>query len=104
MNEPFDQRFDALPPELQLAPREFDTWSQAQLLKEQDASKPTAPLYHNTGERALKGILAHEKLWCFGHQHQKDRTEFDYSLQIARRVIKEAGNCDDGQPGTSARP
>jgi hypothetical protein len=95
LNKPYDQRFEPLPPELQVAPREFDAWSRAQLLKEQDASTPRAPLYHYTGEEALKGILAHEKIWCFGHQHQKDRTEFEYSLQIARRVIREVGDCDD---------
>lgn len=96
MNDSFDRRFETLPAGLQSAPREFDAWSQAQLLREQEASTPTAPLYHYTGEEALKGILANEKLWCFGHQHQKDRTEFDYSLQIARRVIREVANCDDG--------
>lgn len=96
LTKPFDQRLDTLPPELQVAPREFDAWSRAQLVKEQDASTPAAPLYHYTGEDALKGILAHEKLWCFGHQHQKDRKEFEYSLEIARRVIKKVGDCDDG--------
>jgi len=95
LTDAFDQRFDPLPPELQVAPHEFDAWSQAQLLKEQDASTPNAPLYHYTDEEALKGILAQEKLWCFGHQHQKDRTEFEYSLQIARRVIEEVGNSTD---------
>jgi hypothetical protein len=95
LNKPFEQRFESLPPESQAASREFDAWSQAQLLKEQDASTPRTPLYHYTGEDALKGILAHEKLWCFGHQHQRDRKEFEYSLKIARRVIKKVGNCDD---------
>lgn len=65
-------------------------------MKEQHASTPGTPLYHYTDEDALKGILAHEKLWCFGHQHQKDRREFKYSLKIARRVIKKVGHCDDG--------
>jgi Protein of unknown function (DUF2971) len=88
-------RRDTLPPELLVAPREFNAWSQAQLLKEQDATTPSAPLYHYTDEDALKGILEHEKLWCFGHQYQKDRTEFEYSLQIARRVIGQVGNSTD---------
>jgi hypothetical protein len=96
LSEPFDHRFEALPPEPQIAPREFDAWSQAQLLKEQDASTPNTPLYHYTGEDALKGILAQEKLWCFGHEHQKDREEFKYSLEIARRIIKGVGESADG--------
>ena len=59
---------------------------------------PVRPPRHfiTTGEDALKGIFAHEKLWCFGHQHQKDRKEFEYSLGIARRVVKKVGDCDDG--------
>ena len=54
------------------------------------------PLYHYTDADALKGILAQEKLWCFGHQYQKDEDEFRYSLEIARRVIKEVGRSTDG--------
>jgi hypothetical protein len=86
---------EQLPPELQAAPREFDAWSQAQLLKEQDASTPSEPLYHYTGEKALKGILEQEKIWCFGHQHQKDRQEFEYSMEIARRVIRDLASSTD---------
>ncbi len=96
MNTPFDLRFYGLPPELQIAPSEFEAWSQAQLLKEQDASMPNAPLYHYTGEEALKGILTHEKLWCFGHEYQTDREEFGYSMKIARQVIAEVGKSTDG--------
>jgi hypothetical protein len=91
----FDERFDSLPPELQVAPREFDGWSQEQPLKEQDSSTPASPLYHYTGEEALKGILRQQKLWCFGSLYQKDRTEFEYSLGIARRVIKDIGQSQD---------
>jgi hypothetical protein len=93
MNEPFDRH--GLPPELLPAVQEFDAWSQAQLLVEQNASTPTEPLYHYTDETALKGILTNEKLWCFEHKHQKDREEFNYSLGIARRVIAEVGESTD---------
>jgi hypothetical protein len=86
---------EPLPPELQVAPREFDAWSQEQLLEEQAASTPSSPLYHYTGVEALKGILSRERLWCFAHQHQKDRQEFEYSMEIARRVIKEVGTSED---------
>jgi Protein of unknown function (DUF2971) len=96
MTDSFDDRHHGLPPELQVAPREFDAWSQDQLRKEQDESIPTLSLYHYTDETATKGILTHEKIWCFNHQHQKDRTEFDYSLQIARRVITDIGKSTDG--------
>ena len=99
VSDAVDIRHHELPPELQVAPRDFNAWSQAQLLQEQAASTPDAPLYHYTGEEALKGILANEKIWCFDHRYQKDRKEFDYSLTIARRVIEELGGSDDGPTG-----
>jgi hypothetical protein len=96
MSDDYDIRYEYLPKTLREAPRAFNMWSKKQLLVEQDASTPDHPLYHYTGEQALKGILANEKLWCFGHQYQKDKQEFQYSLNIARRVIKEVGESDDG--------
>jgi hypothetical protein len=95
MNDDYDTRYDYLPEPLREAPRAFDMWSKKQLLAEQDASTPDHPLYHYTDEQALKGILINEKLWCFGHQYQKDVQEFQYSLDIARRVINEVGESDD---------
>jgi Protein of unknown function (DUF2971) len=95
MSDDYHIRYDYLPEPLREAPRAFDIWSKKQLLAEQDASTPDHPLYHYTGEQALKGILATEKIWCFGHQYQKDLREFQYSLGIARRVIKEVGESDD---------
>jgi len=96
MNQPLEPRYDpSLPQELLAAPIEFDAWSQEQLLVEQNESTPTMPLYHYTGEEALKGILSTERLWCFSHLHQSDRTEFEYSLAIARRVIKALGQGQD---------
>jgi Protein of unknown function (DUF2971) len=93
----YDSRFDpSLPPELTAALLEFDAWAQAQLLVEQGESTPTEPLYHYTGEEALKGILSTGRLWCFSHLHQSDLTEFQYSLAIVRRVIKEVGQSQDG--------
>ena len=96
MNDDYDTRYDYLPEPLREAPRTFDVWSKKQLLAEQAASTPDQPLFHYTNEQALKGILSNEKLWCFGHQYQKDLQEFRYSLENARRVIKEVGESDDG--------
>lgn len=95
MNDDYDTRYDYLPEPLREAPRAFDMWSKKQLLEEQKASTPDHPLYHYTGEQALKGILSNEKLWCFGHQYQRDIQEFLYSLNIARSVIKDVGESDD---------
>src|SRR5690242_10490245 len=58
-------RLDHLPPELAAAVREFIAWSDKQLFAEQVASTPKEPLYHDTGEAALKGILTNQHLWCF---------------------------------------
>jgi hypothetical protein len=49
MNKPLDGRHHNLPPELLVAPQEFDVWSQAQLLIEQSQSTPSEPVYHYTG-------------------------------------------------------
>ena len=64
-------------------------------LAQQNESTPTKPLYHYTGEQALNGILAEQRIWCFSHLHQRDRTEFEYSLAIARRVITKLGGNED---------
>ena len=77
-----------LPEPLKEALRKFGEWSDAQLLHEQNALTPTAPLYHYTGRKSLKGILEHQHLWCFSHAEQDDVEEFDYSLNIARRELK----------------
>jgi hypothetical protein len=88
-------RHPELPPELLEAVDEFDAWSQDQLLSEQRESTPAEPLYHYTGEEAFRGILGNERLWCFSHLDQSDRTEFQYSLAIARRVIGEISESSD---------
>jgi hypothetical protein len=95
MAQTYDNRFENLPPEITAAAREFVAWSQEQLLVEQAESTPTEPLYHYTGEVALEDILGNQHLWCFSHLHQRDKTEFAYSLGIARRVIREVGSSDD---------
>jgi hypothetical protein len=86
---------DNLDPALMVAPQEFIKWSRTQLLAEQQASTPTEPLYHYTDETALRGILAKQRTWCFSHEQQTDKTEFEYALAKARDVIREVGQSDD---------
>jgi hypothetical protein len=50
-----------LPASLQNALGEFEAWMQGELLADQVRSTPTAPLYHYTGEAALRGILEHRR-------------------------------------------
>ena len=77
-----------LPPALVAAAEEFDQWSRARLLVEQQESTPTEPLYHYTDETALRSILRVQRLWCFSHEQQKDKTEFEYALNVARMVLR----------------
>jgi hypothetical protein len=95
MTDTFEDRKADLPAELRAALKEFTAWSQAQLLNEQNESTPTEPLYHYTGEEAIRGILTNQHIWCFRHLHQRDKTEFEYSLDIAREVMRSVGWDDD---------
>ena len=97
MSPPHDDEPDhALPPALHEGPRQFRQWSQKRLLHiEQRAATPTQPLYHYTGEVALRGILRQQRPWCFSHRHQSDPTEFEYSLDLGRRALKEGMRSKD---------
>lgn len=96
MTKVTSEGFDSsLPPPLMAAPLEFQEWSKSQLLAEQALSVPTEPLFHYTGEASLKSILGNQRLRCFSHLHQSDKHEFEFSLEVARRVIREVGQSDD---------
>jgi hypothetical protein len=97
MSDIFETRHDHLPPELQAGLQKFVVWSNERLLRtEQHESTPAGPLYHYTNEIALRGILTNQHVRCFSHLHQRDKTEFAYSLDIAREVIRTVGWSDDG--------
>jgi hypothetical protein len=70
---------------------EWHPWLQSELQREQNQTTPRVPLYHYTGKDAAEGILRTERLWCFSHLHQSDKTEFSYSLRIARDIIRQVG-------------
>jgi hypothetical protein len=79
-----------LPPPLLRGPQLFNAWSQKRLLNvEQRAATPSSPLYHYTGEAALRGILQHQRPWCFSHKHQSDPNEFEYALRLARQQLQQ---------------
>src|SRR5258707_13841799 len=84
-----------LRPSLMAAPREFDQWSRERMLIEQQESTPTEPLYHYTDVTALRSILASQRMWCFSHEQQADKTEFEYALAVAVRVLKKVRGSDD---------
>lgn len=84
-----DPDIASLPETLKSAFAEFEAWLQRELLADQARSVPVSPLYHYTDEMALHGILEKQQLWCFLHSDQSDPTEVSYSMEIARRVIRE---------------
>jgi hypothetical protein len=77
------------------APREFGQWARARLLIEQQESTPTEPLYHYTDMTALHSILSSQRMWCFSHEQQTDKAEFEYALAVAVRVLKKVRRSDD---------
>lgn len=84
----------ALPGPLKSAVGEFEAWIQGELLADQARSVPQSPLYHYTDQTALYGILDKQQLRCFLHSDQSDPREVCYSIDIARRVIREeASRC-----------
>jgi hypothetical protein len=78
-----------LPVPLAAAVREFDAWMLAELRSDEARSTPQEPLYHYTGEAALRGIIESQRLWCFIHNRQKDQEEVKFSLKVARQAIRE---------------
>jgi hypothetical protein len=93
---------ETLPTPLAAALDELFAWMQKQLLADEARSTPCSPLYHYTSEAALRGILEHQKLWCFRHSQQSDDKEVTYSLEIARRVIRE--EAARGNPAVESLP
>lgn len=74
---------------------EWNNRLQPELKKAESQATPTKPLYHYTDQGAAEGILRNERLWCFSHLQQSDKTEFSYSLSIAREVIERVGRSTD---------
>lgn len=79
----------SLPEPLAAAVAEFEAWTQDELLADQARSTPKTTLYHYTNLAALQGILEKQKIWCFLHSQQSDVTEVQFSMDIARRVIRQ---------------
>lgn len=95
MKESSHRHAAELPSTLWEAPDAIWSWSQSVLSQDEAETTPDGALYHYTKEVGLKGILSSERLWCFSHLHQTDRSEFAYSLDIAREVLQEVGRSDD---------
>jgi hypothetical protein len=78
-----------LPAPLKAAVHEFEAWMRAEALADQARSIPKGTLYHYTDMTALTSILEKQEIWCFLHSQQSDSTEVSFSLEIARKFIRQ---------------
>lgn len=61
----------SLPPPLGTAVERLRTWC-ADILNHEGEIKITAPLYHYTDERGLRGIFENERIWFTDYRHLND--------------------------------
>lgn len=79
------------PLELSLALDEFGRWSDEHLVKLQQNTNITRPLYHYTEAAGLLGIITSQQLWFTNYLHLNDPSELRYGMGIARGLLLEAG-------------
>ena len=61
------------------------------------------PLYHYTGEAALRGILEHQKLWCVIHNQQSDDTEVSNPLKLPASDLGGGDACQSASQVRTSR-
>jgi Protein of unknown function (DUF2971) len=86
-----------LSPALQEAINKFTAWAKQHLQAEQDASTITAPLYHYTDGRGLKGILESGRVWFTDYRHLNDPSELTHGIDMAHDVARLLGTGADGR-------
>jgi Protein of unknown function (DUF2971) len=77
------------PPQLQDALNKYRAWEKEQLDREQAESKPTAPLYHYTDARGLRGIFESQTIWFTDYRHLNDPSELLHGLKFARDIARQ---------------
>ena len=83
-------------PALQEAINKFSAWAVQHLKAEQGASIITAPLYHYTDGRGLKGILESGRVWFTDYRHLNDPSELTHGVDMARDVARGLSTEADG--------
>jgi hypothetical protein len=86
-----------LSPALQEAINKFTAWAEQHLQAEQDASTITAPLYHYTDGRGLKGILESGRVWFTDYRHLNDPSELTHGVDMAHDVARLLSAGADGR-------
>ena len=59
--------------------------------------KPPDVLYHYTSQRGLLGIIEKKKLWATHIRYLNDSKEFDYALELARKLLRKERDSGDEQ-------
>jgi len=78
-----------LPMPLQEAIDKFVAWGVQRMQTEQDDTKITAPLYHYTDGRGLKGMLESGHVWFTDYRHMNDPSELTHGMDIACDVAQQ---------------
>jgi hypothetical protein len=86
-----------LPAVLQTAIGRFDAWARQHLQAEQDGTAITAPLYHYTDGRGLKGIIESGRMWFTDYRHLNDPSELTHGIDMASDVARRLENGADGR-------
>jgi hypothetical protein len=87
----------SLPPELEGAIARYNTWTDGELRKEQDANKISGTLYHYTNVAGLQGILKSVAVWFTDFRHVNDPSEISHGTELCRDIIRQR------KPGTDGR-
>lgn len=78
-----------LSPAFTAAVRDYERTSRARLLARDGRDAVTAPLYHYTDARGLKGIIASQQVWFTHFAHLNDPTEMQFGMDVAKAVLAE---------------
>jgi hypothetical protein len=85
-----------LPAALQLAIHRFRDWTGQRLQAEQARSSITAPLYHYTDGRGLKGIIQSGQIWFTDYRHLNDPSELVHGIDMAHKAAQAIATGVDG--------
>jgi hypothetical protein len=90
---------EPLPAVLQAAIDKFSAWAVQHLKAEQDKNTITAPLYHYTDGRGLKGIIESGRVWFTDYRHMNDPSELIHGIDMAQDVARLLTTGADGRVG-----
>jgi Protein of unknown function (DUF2971) len=90
---------EPLPAVLQVAIDKFSAWAVQHLKAEEGKNTITAPLYHYTDGRGLKGIIESGRVWFTDYRHMNDPSELIHGIDMAQDVARLLTTGADGRIG-----